>query len=175
MAFEVRIATTDEGHLDMRGNEVLWYDDTSTGDPVAIRFRSNNETKGKHSIDKYVNGAWRELGFVSYKEDERGRTNPAHRNCLEIEVWSKKAGDSWEDADYERVFAIRHDGVQFFKGASGPSPQGNKLISVDGRFVTVLQAGDGHMVQYDLTLGPEGDPNAAVWSSWHGLLKPLPW
>ena len=55
-----------------------------------------------------------------------------------------------------------------------PNLHENKLISTDKRFVLVLQP-DGHQVQYDLTLGPEGDPTAAVWSNWHGILKPLPW
>ena len=173
MPTEVEIAVTDEGRLTLKGNELLLYD-TTAGDPVAIRFRSNNETRGKHSIDKFVDGAWRELGFIVYKEDERGRNQPQHANTLEIVVWAHKPQQAWNDADYEPVFAIRHDGLVAYQGG-GDSNTDNKLVSADGRFVTVLQAADGHMVQYDMSRGPEGDPNAAVWSSWHGILKPLPW
>lgn len=46
----------------------------------------------------------------------------------------------------------------------------NKMVSSDGRFVTVQQT-DGNFVTYSLELGPEGDPNAAVWSAWHGHIQ----
>ena len=107
---EVQIAETNQGRLVLKGNELLLYDLTS-GDPVAIRFRSHNETKGKHSIDAYVNGTWRELGFVGFKADERGRTDPAHRDALEVEFWTHIPGRGFEDADYRRMFSIRHDGA----------------------------------------------------------------
>lgn len=170
---EVLLAETNEGRLVFKGNELLVYDTTS-GDPCAVRMRSNNETIGKYSFDVNANGSWRELGYFSCKKDERGRTNPAHANAPEYEFWGHKAGtNSWEDPDYERLFAIRHDGVVFHKGGGGAGSV-DKLVSSDGRFVTITQT-DGHMVQYDTNLGPVGNPSAAVWSSWHGLLKPLPW
>src|SRR3990167_3055893 len=173
MAFEELIAKTDEGRLIMRGNELLIYDDTATGDPVALRFRSMNETKGKHSIDKYIQGAWRELGFIGYKEDERGRTDPAHRNCLEIEFWGHKPGDSFEDADYERVFAIRHDGPVFYKGTGAP-PTGlpSAFQSDDGLFLYNVQGDSteefpfGRIVQY------RRDPNGVLTPV--AILRPEP-
>ena len=174
MAFEVTVATTDEGRLDMRGNELLIYDTTS-GDPVALRYRSNNEMRGKHSIDKFVNGAWRELGFVAYKEDERGRTDPAHQNCLEVEFWSKKAGNSWEDADYERVFAIRHDGVVFYKGGASTSGRVTRFFSDNGKFCYNVQ-GDpasgpaGRIVVYDTN---NNHPDENTWRA-VGLITPTP-
>ena len=149
----------ERGEVRVEGNEVI-VTDLTAGDPVALRFRSNNETKGKHSIDKYVNGAWRELGFIGYKEDERGRTNPAHRGCLEVEFWSHKPVSSWEDADYERVFAVRHDGVVFYKGG-GPAA-GDMLISKNGKFAT-LQQGDGNLVTYKRN--PDGSLGTFVWAS----------
>ena len=142
---EVTLAETNQGKLVLRGNELILYDTTS-GDPVANRFRSNNETKGKHSIDKFVNGAWRELGFIGYKEDERGRVNPAHRNCLEIEFWSHISGrTTFDDRDYERVFAIRHDGVVFYKGDH--LGDDTLIVHDGGRFATAFQ-NDGNLVTY---------------------------
>ena len=153
----------DRGEVRAEGNELI-ITDLTAGDPVAIRFRSNNETKGKHSIDTYINGRWRELGFIGYKEDERGRTNPAHRGCLEVEFWSHKPVDSWEDADYERVFAVRRDGIVLYKGNV---PSSDRLVSANGKFATIQQ-GDGNLVTYrrnqDGALGP------AVWAS--GYVEP---
>lgn len=115
MPTEVEVALTDEGRLALRGNELLLYDRTS-GDPVAIRWRTNNETKGKLCADVFVADAWREVGYMSAKLDERGRTDPAHRDAVEWEWWSHIPGQGWNDANYERVFAIRHDGPVFYKG-----------------------------------------------------------
>ena len=157
---EVQIAETNQGRLVLKGNELLLYDLTS-GDPVAIRFRSHNETKGKHSIDVHVNGTWRELGFVGYKADERGRTNPAHRHALEIEFWTHKAGrESFEDADYERMFAIRHDGVVFYKGDH--LGDDTLIVHDGGKFATAFQ-GDGNLVTY--RRNPNGTLGAPVWAS----------
>lgn len=54
-------------------------------------------------------------------------------------------------------------------GGVGGGPV-DKMVSNNGRFVTVQQ-GDGNFVTYDLQLGPEGDPNAAVWSAWSGRIQ----
>ena len=132
------------GRIVAEGNELIIEDKTS-GDPVAIRYRSNNETKGKLSIDKYVNGAWRELGLVQYKEDERGRTDPAHADALEVEFWSHIPGRDFEDPSYERIFSIRHDGVIFHKGLPSAAP--NVLRSTNGRVVLAAQD-DGNLVLY---------------------------
>lgn len=130
----VTILHRDEmGEVRAEGNE-LFIEDRTVGDPVALCFHSNNETKGKISIRQFVSGAWREIGFVGFKADERGRTDPAHRNCLEMEVWSKKAGDSYEDPDYERVFAIRHDGFVAYKGGTLPSVKVTRFYTDGGKF-----------------------------------------
>jgi len=119
---EVILGTTNEGELRLRGNELLLYDLVhllrGSGDPVAFRFRSHNETKGKLSVDKFVDGAWREIGLVIFKEDERGRTNPAHAGTMELRVLMHQPGKPYDDHDpitgenfYPEVFAIRHDGL----------------------------------------------------------------
>lgn len=154
MPTEVLIAETDEGRLVLRGNELLLYDKTS-GDPVAVRWRTANETEGKVCIDAFVSGAWREVGYLSSKIDERGRTDPAHQDAAEWEFWSHIPGRGWDDPDYERVFAIRHDGGVFYKGGGGGMP--SAFRSDDGRYLYNVQ-GDptpeypyGRIVQYRLS------------------------
>lgn len=142
---ETVLHNDDRGRLVVDGNEAILTDKVAGGDPVAIRLRSENETKGKLSVDKFVNGAWRELGLIGFKEDERARTNPAHRNAVEYEFWTHIAGrDTFEDADYERAFAIRHDGVVFYKGGAAAS---NVLRSTNGQVLLAAQD-DGNLVLY---------------------------
>ena len=165
MPTEVKIAETDEGVLTLRGNELLLIDKTN-GDPVAVRYRTSNEGKGKICADKFVEGAWRELGYFAVKEDERGRTDPTHANTAEWEFWGHKPSNNWNDQDYERLFAIRHDGVVFFKGSASPTP--DMLISGNGKFALVQQS-DGNSVCYrrDSITGALGEP---VWAS--GFVEP---
>lgn len=151
----------DRGHVYAEGNEVFIEDLVPGGDPVALCLHSINETIGKFSIRMRVGGSWKEVGFVGFKRDERGRTDPAHRDALEVEVWTHIPGRGFEDPDYRRMFVIRHDGVT---GIAAPS---DRMTSLDGRFVTVQQ-GDGNFVTYDTALGPVGNTSAAVWSAWSG-------
>ena len=141
---EAVIAETNQGRLVLRGNELVLYDTTS-GDPVAIRYRSHNETKGKHSSDKFVNGAWRELGLVIYKEDERGRTDPAHANTLEIRVLAHAPTGNFNDADYSEVFAIRHDGITVRGQPIGGGQPGRvpRFYTDGGRFMINWQDDTG--------------------------------
>ena len=132
------------GLLEAEGNELI-SEDLTDGDPVAFRMRSLNETKGKLSVDMRVGGGWKELGFVGFKADERGRYNVEHRDALEVEVWSHLPGRGFEDPDYERIFAIRHDGVAFYKG--DPVYGRNELRHPDGVYWCVQQ-GDGNFVGY---------------------------
>lgn len=164
----------DRGKIYADGNELFVEDKVAGGDPVALGFHSVNETIGKLSPRMRVGGSWKEVGFVNFKRDERGRTDPAHRDALEIEVWTHIPGRGFEDPDYERMFGIRHDGVVFYKGSSAGVV--HQAWSPNMRFLTNWQD-DGHIVQYD-TADPRfaTDPGAAaVWSNWHGLLRPLPW
>ena len=163
---ETLLHKDDRGILRISGNETILEDVTSSGDPVAYRLRSKNETVGKISVDVPVGSGWKEVGYVGFKRDERGRTDPAHEGALEVEFWSHIPGQAYEDPNYERIFAIRHDGVVFYKGgASGAAA--NFLESINGQHVTVHQ-NDGNLVTYDTTRGPVGDANAAIWSSQTG-------
>ena len=131
------------GLLEAEGNELI-SEDLTDGDPVAFRMRSQNETKGKLSVDMRVGGSWKELGLIAFKADERGRYNVEHRDVLEVEVWSHIPGRGFEDADYERIFAIRHDGVVFYKGGADDR---NELRHPDGVYWCVMQH-DGNFVGY---------------------------
>lgn len=157
----------DRGCVYADGNELFIEDTVERGDPVALSFHSINETIGKISPRMRVGGSWKEVGFVNFKRDERGRTDLAHRDALEIEVWTHIPGRGFEDPDYERAFAIRHDGVVFYKGSAAGTV--DRMTSANGRFVTVQQD-DGNFVTYDTAKGPVGDVRAAVWSAWSGKI-----
>ena len=161
MPTEVEIASTDEGRLALRGNELLVFDKTN-GDPCAVRFRTYNETAGKLTFDIFIEGAWREFGYISGKQDERGRTDPAHRYAPEFEFWGHKPNAGWNDSDYERLFAVRHDGFIAYKGGGGGGGASDTLISNNGKFAFVIQ-GDGNAVTY--RRNQDGSLGAAVWAS----------
>ena len=66
-------------------------------------------------------------------------------------------------------------------GLSGPAApssvgaaQSGRFVHEGGRFVTTYQ-GDGHVVTRDTHGTADEAQWEPVWSSWHGLLKPLPW
>ena len=136
----------DRGQLTADGNEVI-LEDRTAGDPVAVRFRSHNETVGKLSIDVEVEGVWREIGLLIFKADERGRTDPAHRGALEVRALTHIPGRPYEDADYREMCAIRHDGLTV-NGRPLPAPATPALLrSLDGRLVLAAQD-DGNLVLY---------------------------
>lgn len=166
MPTEHLISESDEGILVLRGNETILRDKTS-GDPVATRWRSANETIGKHCIDvEVVNPVtgeriWRELGYWSGKRDERGRTDPAHAEAVEWEFWSHIPGRGWDDKDYERVFGIRHDGPVFYKGSSTGS---HEFRHPNGVIWGVMQ-GDGNLVLYKNRVPFDYATGDSYWSS----------
>ena len=152
----------EEGRVSVGGNEFVIQDknhETGEPDPVAIRFRSHNETVGKHSIDVFRSGRWRELGLVIFKADERGRSDPAHRDALEIRILTHIPGrESFEDADYKPMFTVRHDGIDLHGAMMPVAPRG--FMSDDGRYFynvqgdPVLGLPHGRIVQYDITKTP---------------------
>ena len=169
----------DEGKVSVVGNELIIEDKNhqdGDGDPVAIRFHSQNETIGKWSICAYRQGRYREIGLVMVKRDERGRNNPAHQDALEIRILTHIPGrESFEDADYKPMFSIRHDGIDLHGAMMPTAPKG--FTSDDGRYLYNVQ-GDptpeyphGRIVQYD-TRHPEftSNPSAAAVA----ILKPEP-
>ena len=92
-----------------------------------------------------------------------------------LEVYMQDNATTITDATMRVRFRISPKRIEsmvpFRDPANGPT---DRMTSTDGRFVTISQT-DGHMVQYDTRLGSVGTPAAAVWSSWYGVLKPLPW
>lgn len=135
------------GEVRADGNELFIEDRTATGDPVAICLHSINETIGKLSIRMRVGGSWKEVGFIGFKRDERGRSDPQHRDALEIECWTHIPGRGFEDPDYRRMFSIRHDGVSVL---TPPAPRVTRFFSDDGRFCFNVQGDSGgFIVQYD--------------------------
>ena len=141
-----KIAETDEGQADLKGNELLITDKTS-GDPCAVRFRSANGGIGKLSIDvPDGQGGWLEIGYLFGKKDERFPTQPV----AEFEFWHRFGAQ-----DIKSV-SIRHDGVivhvPLVGGGAGGSP--SAFTSDDGRYLYNVQ-GDptpefpyGRIVQY---------------------------
>lgn len=167
----------DEGQIAAVGNELLITDkNADQPDPVAVRMRSNNETIGKWSVDAFRNGRWREIGRIDVKRDERGRTNQAHADALEVNVWTHIPGHAFEDVDYKLVFGIRHDGPVFYVGTGAPpSPLPHMFASDDGKYRYNVQ-GDptleyplGRIVQYRTN----GSDDAAQWTP-VAILRPEP-
>lgn len=144
----------DRGEVRVDGNE-LFIEDRTSGDPVAICLHSNNETIGKLSFRAYINGAWREVGFVGFGRDERGRTDLAHRDALEVEFWTHKPNEGFEDANYKRMFTIRHDGITFDGGNSGVMPKKIALrAEANGQFVCAEGAGSQPLIANRAGAGP---------------------
>lgn len=162
------IAETDEGRMELKGNELLLYDKTS-GDPVAWRSRSHNGGMAKWSLDAWIGGQWVEIGYLFGKRDER----PGFGNCAEFEFWHKLPGDGSQDSDYVRSVSIRHDGVVFHRGSRAPSSSA-RIVHEGGRFVTIHQ-NDGHIVTLDTNNSADEATWEPVWSNWGGLIKALPW
>ncbi len=103
MPTTVHLATTDEGRLALKGNELL-LEDTTGGDPVAVRWRSVNGGVGKLSADvPDGQGGWTEIGYLFLKRDER----PGKAHWPIFEFW--KSGST--DADAARLFEIRADQI----------------------------------------------------------------
>jgi len=148
------IAETDEGRLELHGNELELYD-TTGDDPVAIRLRSKNGGIGKVSFDTPDGrGGWTEVGYLFGKLDERGRRDPAHAGKIEFEFWQSGSRDS----DGGRLFTVRHDGVRL------EGPPSSFLRSPNGRFDVEIQD-DGNLVVYD-----EAQDHRPVWSRFSGNL-----
>lgn len=149
------------GELRAEGNEMILEDRVSGGDPVAFRMRSINETIGKLSIDMQLpNGVWKEVGYIGFGRDERGRTDPAHASALEIEVWSHIPGRDFEDPNYEKILVIRHDGLE--APGLGSRAEFDHLTSPNGRFLAKMQD-DGNFVVYDKD--PDQNPSTPWWSA----------
>lgn len=150
----------ERGEVYAEGNELFIEDRVVEGDPVAICLHSINETIGKLSIRMRVGGSWKEVGFVGVKRDERGRTDPTHRDALEVQFWTHIPGRGFEDADYRLMFAIRHDGTSM-----GQPQMPTAISNPNGRYRFQLQDdGNGVLVDYGV------DPPVAIWAT--GTARP---
>ena len=98
-----------------------------------------------------------------------------------ISILKKGTGQDITDAAQIKVAEFYSDHIEFkvpitAPGFGGGGVTGSVLMSPNGRFRTQFQD-DGHIVIYDTWDSRwVTDPSAvAVWSSWYGLLRPLPW
>ena len=163
-----QIADSPYGSLAYVNGELL--NTAKVDDPPAYRTGSRTGGLGKFSGDIIrSDGVREECVLLQFKEDERHPGSKAGEVTLHL----RRPND---DGDSAMVLAltIRHDGLTFHVPAnlgSGTSGgDGGRFYHEGGRFVTIYQ-GDGHVVTYDMHV-----PGwQAVWSSWSGLLKPLPW
>ena len=147
------------------------YDDNE------INLRSDIKDPGKYRTSVEDNLVESNLGSVSHNTrrangelDERvqyggrllGDGTPAFFVALGI-----KKGDPVS----EQLVVSRH-------GLSGPaaarSAASGRMYHEGGRFVTIY-GDDGHVVTYDMHRTSDEPQWNPVWSSWHGLLRPLPW
>lgn len=115
MPITEKIQETDEGQLDLKGNELIVTDKTS-GDPAAFVGRSRNggickfAINAHHGVDEHGVDKWIEIGYLLGKCDER---YPGQK-VGEFQFWLKAPGDAAADT---HVCSMRHDGV--VGGATG--------------------------------------------------------
>ena len=130
------IAETDEGRLELKGNELRLIDKTS-GDPVAWRALSANGGIAKLSI---CTEGDLEIGYLFGKRDERYPGQAVG----EFQVWLKGPGMTAAD---RHVLSIRHDGLVCHVGAD-LEPPSSFLRSPSGQYEMEIQD-DGNVVVYD--------------------------
>ena len=135
------IAETDEGVLELKGNELILRDKTS-GDPVKWRARSANGGIAALSIDALINGSWIEIGYLFMKSDER----PGKNHWPVFEFWKSGSTDNVE----LKLFSIAVDGITAHVPLAGAGPSGPSsfLRSPSGQYEMEIQ-NDGNVVVYD--------------------------
>ena len=173
MPRETILHEDEEGRLSVVGNALIVQDKNhengGEADPVELRFHSENETIGKWSVCAFRAGRWREIGLVMVKRDERGRTNPAHRDALEIRILTHIPGrESFEDADYQHMFSIRHDGIVLTSGAvlSGAGGAGGpvtRFYTDGGQFVVNWQDDTGDCT--GIVYATHGSLDESTWTA----------
>lgn len=162
-------------HGTLRGylNEIAFdQKDRTFDDPVKLRFGAFAPVDGRPnfyiaaiSLDVLEgdadNPTRREKGFIALRLDP----DPT------IEVYLQRTAQTTEDADMRCVLRLSSAGLESRVPLLTPAVQmTDRMQSADGRFVTIMQA-DGNFVTYDLSLGPLGAPEAAIWSAWGGKLQ----
>ena len=151
-----KLAETDEGQADLKGNELVVTDKTG-GDPVALGGVSANGGICKWNFKaKRPDGSIVEIGYLYGKQDER---YPG-QHVGEAEIWVKAPGQGAADT---KVIGFRHDGVVFYRGAGVAGS--DRLVSADGRFVTIPQTGE--------TNSAGAAPGIVVVQNWTEELKKI--
>ena len=144
MPTTAHIAETDEGHLELKGNELRLKDKTS-GDPVAWRALSANGGIMKLSICTEND---LEIGYLFGKRDER---YPG-QNIGQFEFWLKAPGMGAAD---KKVMTIGHDGI-----TTGPVP---RMVSPNGKYILNVQD-DGNLVLLDTHNSADESTWTPIWS-----------
>lgn len=168
------LAETHNGQLRIQGNEVL----IDAKDPDAAKFRV-----GSREVAGQSGGG----GAVSFDVIERVEEGSPRIEAVVMVGGSNGRGGElglcvWDgtrpisDASQRKVAEFRHDVVEFKVPITAPNLRSDatRFYHQGGRFVTNYQD-DGHIVTLDMGGTADESQWVPVWSSWHGLLRPLPW
>lgn len=178
------VAETTRGQLRLEGNESIT--DAKDIDPAAHRVGSRFVPGecgggGKHSFDIItdVHEGNRRVEAAVIVGGFNGTDGE-----IGISIWNGRDFSDIQDSDQKKVVEMRSGEVEFkvpvkFSGGviGTAGDRASSFASPNGRFLTAFQD-DGHMVTYDThhpAWGTNRPDAAAVWSNWHGLLRPLPW
>jgi len=159
---------TSNGQLRMQGNEII----IDAKDADASKFRVGS----RHVPGQSGGGGAFSFDVIDRAEEGSPRKEVivlvggfnGQQGELGICVWNGQ--EPFGDATQIKVMEIRGNEIEFkvpVKGLSSmPSGSSDRMISADGKWVTVQQ-GDGNLVQYQVL--PSGAWKA-TWSSWTGRL-----
>lgn len=159
-------------------NEITLDGDPSFRDPVKFRGGSYTEEtllaiSGDRLEGDTSDPIHRAKAQISLKaEGEFGLDGGA------IDVHLQRPGTT-EDGDTIRVFRLTTQYAEFgvpIRGATIPAPSttGDRFYSANRQYCWNFQ-GDGHEVQYDTHQNIDESKWEPVWSSWFGIIRPLPW
>jgi hypothetical protein len=140
-------------------------------------FQSWGRSLGAHSFN-FVreSGIEEEVVLLQGKIDDR---SPLEHLGGEYRWDIKKPGDA-SDAGMIGVMNAFHDKIDFHVPISAPNLMGGAIVN-NGRVYSSNKQycwnfqNDGHQVQYKIHDLEDETTWKPVWSSWYGLLKPLPW
>ena len=159
---------------DLPYGSVKPYDDNE----VAIESTIDDPPKLRLAVVNKIGGA---VSWNRLRSDGRhvegvllqGKESEVQAGAAEMTLHISDGGE--DDASMHAVYTIRHDQVTFHVPLVSPSNEvSSRFFSMNGQYCWNYQD-DGHQVQYATYGSTDELLWEAVWSSWHGLLKPLPW
>lgn len=170
----MRIAESDIGYLDFDGNELTIG--SKVDDPPKLRMTSPTPGGSYGCISgnrTRADGAQLEKVLLILKPDDASIGQPHEGGAYDF--FAQEAGTE-DDQGMKRVKVLTSQFEENYVPQVGdPAPSGDaRFFSPNGRYCWNYQ-NDGHQVQYDTHNSPNESEWEAVWSNWHGLLKPLPW